>query len=213
MDTLKLANIDPTRSLGELNNLLAQALAILEGEPSRETRHALICLKRALTSKSLLTRLMAEEPDLLNQLMVAVAVFVDHTSISLRHLASSALVLPALLDLEPAVSKTKTIAFLNAMPLTDDLLNYKLLVSILETIGSTLTDEAKQQIQKKIHDAIKPFKNRTYYCVWGAEALYHVGVRKDTLDPEIGEALTVHSTRREFYSPWLSEEVMAHFWG
>ncbi len=213
MNSVALANINVALSLGELNPLLAQALAILSGKPSVATRHALICLKKALSSKSLLTRLMAEEPDLLNELMVAVASFVDHTSISLQHLASSALVLPALLGLEPAVSKSKTIEFVNAMQLSEDLLNYKLLVSILEEIGSTLSPEESLELKEKIYKAIKNLLKRTYYCVWGAEALYHLGVRKETLDPEISEELAVHSTRREYYSPWLSEEVMTHFWG
>ena len=212
MDPSALANINVSLTLKDLTHILSQALAILAGKPSRETRHALICLKKALTSKSLLTALMAEEPELLNQLMEAVSAFVGHTSISLRHLASSALVLPALLGLEPAVSKSKTIAFVNAMQLSEDLLHHKLLVSILEKIGSTLNEEDRRLIQKKIYDAIKPFKCRTYYCVWGVEALYHLGVRKETLDPEISDALAVLSTRRNSWSPWLSVEVMEHFW-
>jgi hypothetical protein len=212
-ETTSLANIETSLPLEDLKPTLAQALAILSGKTSMATRHAMICLKRALSSMALLKDMMAEEPDLLNELMMAVSAFVDHTSISLRHLASSALVLPALLGLEPAVSKSRTVAFATTVPLAEDLLNYKLLVSVLETIGTTLTDEECQLIQKKVYDAIKRFKNRTYYCVWGAEALYHLGVRKETLDPEIGKELEVHSTRRNNWSPWLSDEVKKHFWG
>ena len=199
-------------SFNELLEKLKYAYDSICQPVNNDTHRSLIFIMQVLNDHSSLINLMNKHGEFLNQIIECVGLYISSHSTVLRRHAVSSLILPALMEIQLAMDISQTSVFIDTL-LLDDLMEYRLLISIFSKMHENdKTLYNKNHIVNKIINSLTEDRLKlVYYVIWGAEIMFLLGEKKDTIPKEILNAVMKMKCKIT-YSPWITIQAKNHFW-